>query len=225
MRLAILLLALVPALSLVPALALAELPTDSRFQTARIRYSGGGDWYGDETSFINLMQGLSERTTVQCAKKEAVVSLRSNDIFYYPMVTLTGHSTVTFSDDEAARLRAYLTGGGFLWIDDDYGLDEFIRPQMKKVFPDKEFVELPATHPVFHTLYELKDGIPKIHEHHGGPGHAFGLFDKGRLICFYSYNTDIGDGLEDADVHGDPAEKREAAMQMGINLVMYILSH
>ena len=216
---------------LLPALALclqagpaaAELPTEPKFQPARIHYSGGGDWYGDETSFINLLAGLSERTTIACAKKEATVTLRSNDIFYYPLVTITGHGTVTFSDDEAQRLRSYLTGGGFLWIDDDYGIDESIRPALKKVFPEAQLVELPNDHPVFKSFYDLP-GIPKIHEHAGGPPHALGIYWQGRLVCFYSFNTDIGDGLEDADVHNDPPEKREEAMKMAINLVMYVLT-
>lgn len=207
---------------LLPALAVAELPTDPKFTTARIRYSGGGDWYGNESSWINLLTGLTERTSLACARKEATVSLRSNDIFYYPLVTLTGHGTVTFSDDEAARLRAYLTGGGFLWVDDDFGMDESIRPALKRVFPEALLTELPPDHPVFRSLYDLP-GIPKIHEHAGGAPRAYGIFHQGRLVCFYSYNTDIGDGLEDAEVHNDPPEKREAAMKMAINLVMYVL--
>lgn len=210
-------------LCLQPALALADLPTEPRFQPARIRYTGGGDWYGDETSFINLLAGLTERTTISCAKKEAVVSLRSNDIFYYPLVTITGHGTVTFSDDEAQRLRSYLTGGGFLWVDDDFGMDESIRPALKKVFPDAQLVELPNDHPVFKSFYQLP-GIPKIHEHAGGAPKALGIYHQGRLVCFYSYNTDICDGLEDPDVHKDAPDKREAAMKMAINLVMYVLT-
>jgi hypothetical protein len=212
-------------LLLVPAFALAELPVEPKFQPARIRYSGGGDWYGNETSWINLLAGLSERTTIACAKKEATVGLRSNDIFYYPFVTLTGHGTVTLSDDEASRLRQYLTGGGFLWIDDDFGLDESIRPALKRVFPDNALVELPADHPIFRSLYEMKDGLPKIHEHHGGAPKAFGIYHQGRLVVFYSHNTDIGDGLEDPEVHGDPPEKREAALKMAMNVVLYALSH
>lgn len=208
---------------LAPALALAELPTEPKFQMARIRYSGGGDWYGDETSWINLLAGLTERTTLSCAKKEATVSLRSNDIFYYPMVTITGHGTVQFSDDEAQRLRSYLVGGGFLWVDDDFGMDESIRPALKKVFPEAQLVEIPNEHALYRSFYELT-GIPKIHEHAGGAPKALGIFHQGRLVCFYSYNTDIGDGLEDADVHNDPPEKREAAMKFAINLVMYVLT-
>lgn len=208
---------------LAPALALAELPTEPKFQMARIRYSGGGDWYGDETSWINLLAGLTERTTLSCAKKEATVSLRSNDIFYYPMVTITGHGTVQFSDDEAQRLRSYLVGGGFLWVDDDFGMDESIRPALKKVFPEAQLVEIPNEHQLYRSFYELT-GIPKIHEHAGGAPKALGIFHQGRLVCFYSYNTDIGDGLEDADVHNDPPEKREAAMKFAINLVMYVLT-
>ena len=203
--------------------ALADVPTEPKFQLARIRYSGGGDWYGNETSWINLLTGLAQRTTLSVAKKEATVGLRSNDIFYYPLVTLTGHGTVNLSDDEAQRLRQYLAGGGFLWIDDDFGLDESIRPQLKKVFPDAQLVELPADHPIYRSFYELP-GIPKNHEHHGGAPKAFGLYHQGRMVLFYSFNTDIGDGLEDPEVHNDPPEKREACLKMAINVVMYALT-
>ncbi|MBI4860448.1 MAG: DUF4159 domain-containing protein [Candidatus Riflebacteria bacterium] len=208
-----------------PLIGYADVPADGRFTVARLHYSGGGDWYGNETSWVNLMNGLNQRTTLVCAKKEAVVTLKSNDIFFYPFVTLTGHGNVTFSDDEAQRLRQYLIGGGFLWIDDDFGMDEFLRPALKRVFPEHDLVALPATHPIFHTVYEMKDGLPKIHEHHGGAPQAFGLFHQGRMVLFYSYNTDIGDGLEDPDVHQDPQAKREAAMKTGINIVTYALTH
>jgi hypothetical protein len=210
---------------LLPAFALAQVPTEPKFQPARIRYSGGGDWYGNESSWINLLAGLTERTTLACAKKEATVSLKSNDIFHYPFVTLTGHGTVVFSDDEASRLRQYLTGGGFLWVDDDFGLDESIRAQLKKVFPDAQLVEIPADHAIFKSLYPFPEGLPKIHEHHGGAPKSYGIYHQGRLVVFYSHNTDIGDGLEDAEVHNDPPQKREAALKMGINVVMYALSH
>ena len=212
-------------LLLLPAALVAEVPTSSHFTMARLRYSGGGDWYGNESSWMNLLAGLNNRTTLACERKEVTVSLKSNDIFYYPFVTLTGHGNVTFSEDEAQRLRQYLIGGGFMWVDDDYGLDEFFRPAIKKVFPELDLVELPVSHPIYHGVYDLKDGLPKIHEHHGGPPHGYGLFYQGRMVLYYSYNTDIGDGLEDPEVHGDPAEKRESAMQMGINVVMYALTH
>jgi len=213
-----------PVVILAGALS-AESPPDSRFTPARLHYSGGGDWYGNEASWSNLLTGLAQRTSIACARKEAVVTLKSNNIFYYPFVTLTGHGNVTFSDDEAERLKRYLTGGGFLWVDDDFGLDEHLRPALKKVFPGNDLVELPFSHPIYHSLYDFKDGLPKIHEHHGGAPHGYGLFHQGRLVLFYSYNTDIGDGLEDPEVHNDPPAKREAALRMGINVVVYALSH
>lgn len=219
MRLAILL------FGLLPFTGAADIPADERFILARVRYSGGGDWYGNETSWTNLLQSLSQRSTLICGRKEAVVSLKSNDIFYYPLVTIGGHGSITLSDDETERLRHYLTGGGFLWVDDDFGLDEFIRPALKKVFPDKDLVELPTSHPIYHSVYDLPDGLPKIHEHHGGAPRGYGLFHDGRMIVFYSFNTDIGDGLEDANVHGDSPKKREAALQTAMNIVAYALSH
>jgi hypothetical protein len=206
-------------------LAHGEAPTDVRFTIARIHYSGGGDWYGDESSWTNLLAGLSSRTTISCMKKEAVVTLKSNTLFYYPFITLTGHGNVTFSDDEAEQLRRYLTGGGFLWVDDDFGLDESFRPAIKRVFPGVELVELPFDHPIYHSVYDFKEGLPKIHEHHGGAPHGYGLYHQGRMVLFYSYNTDIGDGLEDPDIHQDPPAKREAALRMGINVVTYALTH
>lgn len=199
--------------------------SEGRFGLARLRYSGGGDWYGNETSWSNLLTALSARTSLDCTRKEVTLSLANNEIFGHPLVTLTGHGQVTFSADEAQRLRQYLTGGGFLWIDDDFGMDEFIRPQIKKVFPDLDLVELPLDHPIYHVFYDLKEGLPKVHEHHGGAPHGYGLYHEGRMVLFYSFNTDIGDGLEDPDVHKDPPAKREAALQMAINVVMYALTH
>jgi hypothetical protein len=204
--------------------ATGQPPGDARFVMARLRYSGGGDWYGNETSWVNLLAALDRRTTLSCARKEATVGLQSNDLFYYPFVTLTGHGTIQLSDDEADRLRRYLVGGGFLWADDDYGLDASLRAALKKVFPEADLVELPRDHAIYRTVYELRDGLPKIHEHAGGPPRGYGLFHEGRMVVFYSHNTDIGDGLEDADVHGDPPEKREAAMKMAINIVIHALS-
>jgi len=205
--------------------AQAEIQMDNRFITARLHYSGGGDWYGDETSFVNLLAALGQRTSLSCSKKEVVVTLKSNEIFSYPFVTITGHGNIIFSDDEAERLRLYLTGGGFIWVDDDFGMDESLRPALKRVFPNLDLVELPSNHPIYQTVYSFKDGLPKIHEHHGGSPRGYGLFYQGRLVLFYSFNTDIGDGLEDPDVHKDPPAKREAALKMAINVVMYALSH
>lgn len=205
--------------------SMGQSAPDGRFSMARIRYSGGGDWYGNETSWSNLLTALGTRTTLECLRKESTVSLQNNEIFQHPFVTLSGHGQVTFSADEAQRLRQYLIGGGFLWIDDDFGMDEFIRVQLKKVFPTNDLVELPRDHGIYHSFYDLKQGLPKVHEHHGGSPHGYGLFHEGRMVLFYSFNTDIGDGLEDADVHKDPPGRREEALQMAINVVMYALTH
>lgn len=203
----------------------AEPPVEPKFGMARLRYSGGGDWYGNETSWINLLALLSQRTRVDCEKREATVSLKSNDLFYYPLITLTGHGQVEFSDDEAEKLRQYLVGGGFLWADDDFGMDLSFRKAMKKVFPDKEFVELPKDHLIFKSFYSLPDGLPKVHEHAGGAPRAFGLFHEGRLVTFYSFNTDIGDSLADPEEHQDSPEVRERGQKMAMNIVLYALSH
>lgn len=198
---------------------------DARFKMARIRYSGGGDWYGNESSWANLLAGLVERTRMPTVKKEAVVSLRSNDIFTYPVVTISGHGTVSLSEDEGARLKSYLAAGGFLWADDDYGMDESFRPAIQRAVPEGRLVELPVTHPIYHCFYDLKDGLPKIHEHHGGPPRGYGMYIDGRMVMFYSHNTDIGDGLEDPDVHRDPPARREEAMRMAVNVVVYACTH
>jgi hypothetical protein len=147
------------------------------------------------------------------------------NLFAFPFVYMTGHGKVRFSDEEAARLRHYLVSGGFLWADDNYGMDEHFRREIRKVFPDAELVEVPFDHGIYHIVYDFPAGLPKIHEHHGGPPHGYGIFHDGRLVVFYSYNTDIGDGLEDPEVHRDPPEKRQAAMRMAINIVTHALTH
>jgi len=207
-----------------PAPVGAEPSVDPQFRLARVRYSGGGDWYGNESSWINLLKALGLRTSLTTARREAVVSLNSNEIFYYPLITLSGHGRVWFSSGEAEKLRQYLMGGGFLFADDDFGMDESFRQGMKLVFPDKDFVEIPKDHEIFKTFYKL-DGIPKIHEHHGGPPQALGLFHEGRLVVFYSFNTDIGDSLEEPGIHQDSPEIRETGLQMAINVVLYALTH
>lgn len=204
--------------------ARAEPPVEPKFSVARLRYSGGGDWYGNETSWINLLALLAQRTRIDCEKREATVSLKSNDLFYYPLILISGHGQVEFSEDEAEKMRHYLQGGGFLWADDDYGMDPSFRRAMKKVFPDKEFVELKDDHPIFSSFYKL-EGIPKIHEHAGGAPRAFGLFHEGRLVAFYSFNTDIGDSLADPEEHQDPPEVRERGHKMALNIVLYALNH
>jgi hypothetical protein len=195
------------------------------FQVARIKYRGGGDWYSDPTSLPNLLSRVKDVLGVETPKEEARVSIMDEALFSYPFLYMTGHGQVKFSDEEAARLRHYLISGGFLWADDNYGMDEYFRREMRKVFPETELVELPFAHEIYHTVYDFPTGLPKIHEHHGGPPHGYGIIHDGRLVVFYSYNTDIGDGLEDAEVHGDPLEKREAAAKMAVNIVAYALTH
>lgn len=209
--------------SLWPAPALAQ--DDYTFHIARVKYGGGGDWYGDEQSLVMLLRFVRRNTLLDVAPKEDVVELNSPKLFTYPYIYLTGHGNVHFTDDEAAQLRRYLEGGGFLHIDDNYGLDKHIRREMKKVFPEQEFVELPFSHPIFHTHYDFPNGLPKIHKHDGKPAQGFGLFTRdGRLCVFYSYESDLGDGWEPPEVHHDPPEKREAALKMGTNIMVYAMT-
>lgn len=201
-------------------------PGAREFTIARLKYGGGGDWYEDRTSMANLMAGLRARTSLPIAgDHEAVVEPGSAALFQYPFVFACGHGNMKFTPGEVANVRRYLTSGGFLWVDDDFGIDPSFRREMKKVFPDAEIVELPFSHPVFHGLYEFPNGLPKIHEHDGGPARAFGIVHDGRLCVFYSYDCDLGDGLEDEEVHHDPADKREAAMRMAMNIVHYALAN
>ena len=190
---------------------------------ARIKYDGGGDWYGNKTTFINLFKRISEDLGIQCAYKEDAVELLDESLFSYPIAYIAGHGNIKFSDEEAVRFRNYLTSGGFLYADDDYGMDKSFRREMKKVFPELNFIELPFDHPIYHIHYQFNQGLPKIHEHDGGPPKGLGLIYQGRLIVFYSYNTDISDGCEDVEIHNDPPEKREEALRMGVNILLYAL--
>jgi hypothetical protein len=203
--------------------ALAAAP--SGVTVAQLKYRGGGDWYANPSSLPNLLAVVRSRTRVEVAEKPATVSLTDDELFLYPLVYMTGHGQVTLSDDEAANLREYLDRGGFLWADDNYGMDRSLRAEIAKVFPDEPLVELPFEHPVYHAFYEFPDGLPKIHEHDGGPPHGYGVFRNGRLVLFYSFNTDIGDGMEDGEVHNDPPEKHEQALRMGVNVVVYALTN
>jgi hypothetical protein len=201
-------------------------PGDREFGIARLKYGGGGDWYEDRTSLLNLMRAVRERIGIGVAgDREAIVEPGSAAIFQYPFVFACGHGNIKLTPAEVANLRRYLTTGGFLWVDDDFGIDTSLRREMKRVFPDASLIELPFSHRVFHELYDFPRGMPKIHEHSGGPPQAFGIVHDGRLVVFYSYDTDLGDGLEDEEVHHDPPEKREAALRMALNLVHYVLAH
>ncbi len=195
------------------------------YKIAKIKYNGGGDWYGDRTALTNLIKFCNENLKTNIKPEEDVVEVGSETLFNYPFTFLTGHGNVVFSDQEAKNLRKYLVGGGFLHIDDNYGLNQFIRPQMKKVFPELDFVELPVNHPIFHQKYPFPTGLPKIHEHDGKRPQGFGLIYKGRLVCFYTYECDLGNGWEDTGTYaGDTPESRLKALKMGANLVQYALT-
>jgi hypothetical protein len=189
-----------------------------------LKYNGGGDWYANPTSIPNLIKfcNINLRTNIQSS--EVTIEAGSKDIFNLPFVHMTGHGNIFFSEDEAKNLRKYLLAGGFLHIDDNYGIDPYIRREMKKVFPELDFVILPFSHPIYHQKYDFKDGLPKIHEHDNKPPQGFGLIWEGRLVCFYTFECDLGDGWEDQDVHNDSEAKRQEALKMGSNIISYCFS-
>jgi hypothetical protein len=191
---------------------------------AKLKYNGGGDWYANKTSLPNLIKFCNQNLNMNIKPDEDVVEVGSPELYSYPFVHMTGHGNVVFSDADAQNLRNYLTSGGFLHIDDNYGLDKYIRKEMKKVFPEYEFIELPFDHPIYRQKYTFKNGLPKIHEHDNKPPQGFGIIHKGRLVCFYSYETDLGNGWEDAEVYNDPENKRREALQMGANILTFALT-
>ncbi|MDX1285849.1 MAG: DUF4159 domain-containing protein, partial [Draconibacterium sp.] len=178
----------------------------------------------DPTALPNLSDYCNENLKTNSFSEPSTIEVGSPEIFNFPFVHLTGHGNIILSENEAMNLRVYLEGGGFLHVDDNYGLDEYIRREMKKVFPNKDFVELPPTHPIFNQKYKFNNGVPKIHEHDNKPPQAFGIFIEERMVCLYTYETDLGDGWEDADVHSDPAELREKALQMGANIISFVFN-
>ena len=190
---------------------------------ARLQYGGGGDWYANPSSLPNLLAAIQQRTGIPVARREVNVRPLDPALYDHPYLYMTGHGDVRFSAAERAELREYLTSGGFLHADDNYGLDESFREEIAQIFPDAELTEIPPDHPVFHTFYDFPEGLPKIHEHDGNPPQAFGVFHEGRLVVFYSYESDLGDGWEDEDVHGDSEDLREAALRMGVNLFLFVL--
>ena len=192
-----------------------------QLKIAKLKYNGGGDWYANKTALPNLIKFCNQYLNTHLAADEDIVEIGSSDLFLYPYVYLTGHGNIVFSPQEAQNLRKYLTAGGFLHIDDNYGLDQFIRLEMKKVFPELEFVELPFDHPIYHQKFDFDKGLPKIHEHDGKPAQGFGLIYKGRLVCFYSYECDLGNGWEDKSIYNDPEELRQKALQMGANIISF----
>lgn len=193
-------------------------------RVALLKYYGGGDWYANPTSLPNLIKYCNRNMNMNIFKDYSTVEVGSPDIYNFPMLHMTGHGNVVFSDDEARNLRNYLIAGGFLHIDDNYGMDKFVRREMKKVFPELDFVELPASHPIYHQKYSFHNGLPKIHEHDNKPSQGFGLMYKNRLVCFYTYECDLGDGWEDPEVHNDSETTRQKALKMGANIVSYVFS-
>jgi len=211
------------AIFAVVALSFSSLAGNApKVQIALLKYQGGGDWYANPTSLGNLAKFCNQNLGTTIDEDIPEVEVGSAELFNYPFVHMTGHGNVVFSDQDRENLRNYLLGGGFLHIDDNYGMDKFIRPQLKRLFPELELVELPFDHPIYNQKYVFKNGLPKIHEHDSKPPQGFGLMWQGRLIVFYSVECDLGDGWEDADVHKDSPETRLKALQMGANLVQYV---
>lgn len=190
-------------------------------EIALLKYKGGGDWYANPTALKNLIAYCNSNINTKITPKPQEVEVGSLDIFQYPFLHMTGHGNVFFNETDAENLRNYLISGGFLHIDDNYGMEPFITKELKKVFPDKDLIELPSNHGVFNTVYKFPEGLPKIHEHDGKRPQAFGIFHEDRLVLLFTLESDIGDGWEDPDVHNDPADVREKALKMGANIVKY----
>ena len=195
------------------------------FKIAKLKYQGGGDWYANPSSLPNLLEFIRQNSTIPVAPSEDIVEPGSSQIFQYPYVYMTGHGNVVFSEPEAKNLRNYLVSGGFLHIDDNYGMDKFVRREIKKIFPETELVDLPYSHPIYHQQFVFEKGLPKVHEHDGKPPEGLGIIYQGRLVLYYSFECDLGDGWEDPDVHHDPEMVRQSALKMGLNLVMYAINN
>ncbi len=201
-----------------------RLMDESRVHVARLRYGGGGDWYADPSSIPNLLREFSARTGIPTARSEFVVEPADPRLSAHPFLYMTGHGNVKLNMEERDRLREHLLGGGFLWADDCYGMDESFRRTVREIFPERELILVPLDHPIYRSFYALP-GVPKIHEHDGKPPQGWGVMDGERLMVFYTYESDIGDGLEDPDVHDDPPEKREEAIRMAVNILYYALTN
>lgn len=193
---------------------------DGSFSLAVLQYRGGGDWYANPTSIPNLTEFCKQELKLNLGEP-AFVDVGSPEIFNYPFVHMTGHGNVVWNANDRDNLRTYLMGGGFLHIDDNYGMDPFIRPQIQQLFPESELVEVPFDHPIYHQKFNFDKGLPKVHEHDDLPAQGYGIFHEGRLVIFYTYESDLGDGWEDPSVHRDPEETRQLALRMGSNLVQY----
>jgi hypothetical protein len=192
------------------------------YKIAVLKYNGGGDWYANPTAIPNLIAFANENIGTNIKTEPATVEVGSSAIFNYPFLHMTGHGNVVFNSSEAENLRTYLLAGGFLHIDDNYGMDAFVRTEIRKVFPETDLVELPTNHPIFHGKYDFPNGLPKIHEHDESPAKAYGIIVDGRLVCLYTFESDIGDGWEDVEVHNDSDHIRQKALQMGANILEYV---
>lgn len=219
-RLTLALFLLLPA-----ATPVATGESEAQLTIGRLHYEGGGDWYANPSSLPNLAKAVNDRTTLRVATVEKVVTLNSEDLWSVPFLHMTGHGNVHFSDNDILVLRRWLQQGGFLHADDNYGMDESIRRELARLFPGQPLVEVPLNHPIYHLVYDFPRGVPKVHEHDGKPAQGFGIFLDGRLVVYYTYQTDLGDGWEDPEVHHDPPDKHETALRMGVNLFSYAVGY
>lgn len=212
-------------LSLVLVIGSAQSAGD-QFVIAQVQYGGGGDWYGDQTTISNWLKILRTRTDIEAAKERVIVKLTDRNLYQYPMLYIVGHGNIRLTEEEVEALRFYLTHGGFLFVNDDYGLDDSFRREIRRVFPDQSLQAIPNSHLIYHCFYDFPNGLPKIHEHDGEPAQGFGAFHDGRMVVYYVYSSDIGDGLEDPKVHPkDTPQVRELAAKMAVNIAVYVLTH
>ena len=215
-----------PVLLFLIIISIEILPQkEGAFQIVRLKYNGGGDWYNDPSAEVNLLNFLKANTNLKVKAEYKFVDISNDEIFSYPFLFMTGHGNVVFSDDQVERIRKYLENGGFLYIDDDYGLDKAVRREMKKILPGKDFIEIPFTHDIYNVLYDFSSGPPKTHKHDEKPGQGFGIFINNRLAVYYTVESNPSDGWTDAEVHNDPENKREEALKFGANIVLYALSN
>lgn len=198
---------------------------EGAFRIARLKYDGGGDWYNDQTEEPNLLDFINKNTNIKVKPEYTYVDVSSDAIFSYPFLFMTGHGNIVFTQDETERLRKYCENGGFIYADDDYGMDKSFRQEIKKIFPDKDLVELPFSYGLYHDFYDFPNGVPKTHEHKGKPPQGFGIFINGRLAVYYTYESNPSDGWDDPDVHGDPPDKRLEALKFGANIVIWALTN
>ena len=197
----------------------------SSFKIARLKFAGGGDWYNDPQEETNLLKFVKQNSPIDVEPAYEFVEIMSDRFFTHPFIFVTGHGNITFSDPEVRRIRTYLENGGFLYVDDDYGMDKAFRREAKKLFPEQDLTELPFSYGLYHCQYDFPNGPPKTHEHDGKPAQGFGIFHNGRLVLYYTYESNPSDGWNDAEVHGDPPEKREEALRFGTNIVVWALTH